>query len=86
MKNRYNDYDDMIRRKKQQQRELEDQALSITRRMQERREKLKKAQVVKGMSKEEQEMMLRNYQEQLDQLDSAYAAEQRRQQLIMRTK
>ena len=61
MKNCYNDYDDMIRRKKQQQRELEDQALSITKRMQERKEKLKKAQAVKGMSKEEQEMMLRNY-------------------------
>ena len=43
--------------------------------MQERKEKLKKAQAVKGMSKEEQEMMLRNYQEQLDQLDSVYAAE-----------
>lgn len=69
----------MIRKKKYQQKELEDQALSITKRMQERREKLKKAHAVEGMSKEEQEAMLRNYQDQLDQLDSAYVAEQRRQ-------
>jgi len=46
--------------------------------MQERREKLRKANVVEGMSKEEQEAMLKNYQEQLSQLDSAYSAEQRR--------
>lgn len=30
--------------------------------------------------------MLKNYQEQLNQLDSAYVAEQRRQQLIMKQK
>ena len=43
--------------------------------MQERKEKLRKANVVEGMSKEEQDAMLKNYQEQLSQLDGAYAAE-----------
>lgn len=38
------------------------------------------------MTQAEQDAMLRNYQEQLNQLDSAYAAEQRRQHLIMKTK
>jgi len=31
-------------------------------------------------------MMLKNYQDQLTQLDSAYVSEQRRQQLIMKQK
>jgi hypothetical protein len=55
----------MIRKKKQAQKDVEEQALSITKRMQERRDKLKKANAVEGMSKEEQEAMLKNYQEQL---------------------
>lgn len=38
------------------------------------------------MSKEEQEELLKNYPEQLAHLDSAYAAEQRRQQLLMKAK
>lgn len=38
------------------------------------------------MTQQEQDALLRNYQEQLSQLDSAYVAEQRRQQLIMKTK
>lgn len=78
LKNAFENYDDMIRKKKQAQKDVDEQALSITRRMQERREKLRKANVVEGMSKEEQEAMLKNYQEQLSQLDSAYSAEQRR--------
>jgi hypothetical protein len=48
--------------------------------------RLKKNAVQQGMTQEEQDAMLKNYQEQLSQLDSAYAAEQRRQQLIMKTK
>jgi len=39
-----------------------------------------------GMTQEEQDMMLKNYQDQLTQLDSAYVSEQRRQQLIMKQK
>lgn len=39
-----------------------------------------------GLTKEEQEAMIKNYQTQLEMLDSAYTAEQRRQQLIMRAK
>ena len=40
--------------------------------------RLKKSAVQQGMTQAEQDAMLRNYQEQLNQLDSAYAAEQRR--------
>lgn len=36
------------------------------------------------MTAEEQERMIKNYQNQLEQLDSAYVAEQRRQQLLMK--
>lgn len=38
------------------------------------------------MTQEEQEAMLKNYQDQLSQLDSAYVAEQRRQQIMMHKK
>ena len=75
LKNAYENYDDMIRKKKQAQKDVDEQALSILKRMQERKEKLRKANVVEGMSKEEQDAMLKNYQEQLSQLDGAYAAE-----------
>lgn len=37
--------------------------MSILKRMQERKDKLKKASIVEGMSKEEQEAMLKNYEE-----------------------
>lgn len=53
LKNAYENYDDMIRKKKQAQKDVEEQALSILKRMQERKEKLRKANVVEGMSKEE---------------------------------
>ena len=60
--------------------------MSLLKRIQERKDRLKKiAADEKGLTKEEQEVMLKNYQEQLAQLDSAYTAEQRRQLLIMRT-
>ena len=42
--------------------------------------------MVEGMTKQEQEELLRQYPEQIAQLDSAYAAEQRRQQLLMKAK
>jgi len=39
-----------------------------------------------GLSKEEQEKLLKNYSNQLEALDSAYIVEQRRQQIMMRQK
>jgi hypothetical protein len=53
----------MIRKKKQAQKDVDEQALSITKRIQERKEKLRKAHLVEGMSKEEQEELLKNYPE-----------------------
>lgn len=75
LRNAYENYDDMIRKKKQAQKDLDEQQMSILKRMQERKDKLKKASIVEGMSKEEQEAMLKNYEEQLSHLDSAYTAE-----------
>ena len=60
--------------------------MTLGKRIAERRDKLKKANIVEGMSKEEQEAMMRNYQNQLEMLDSAYLAEQRRQQIAMKQK
>lgn len=60
--------------------------MSIRKRIQERKERVKKTKVDEGLTKEEQEAMIKNYQTQLEALDSAYTAEQRRQQLIMRAK
>lgn len=71
----YADYDDLIRRKRDQQREMDNEQSSLLARIQERKEKLKKANIVEGMTKEEQERMLKNYEGQLQQLDSAYIAE-----------
>ena len=53
----------MIRKKKQAQKDTDEQAFSITKRIQERKEKLRKASLIDGMSKEEQEELLRNYPE-----------------------
>lgn len=65
---------------------MDNEQSSLLARIQERKEKLKKANIVEGMTKEEQDRMLKNYESQLQQLDSAYIAEQRRQQLMMKQK
>jgi hypothetical protein len=86
MKESYTDYEDLIRRKRQENLDNQSEELAIRKRMSERTDRLRKNNAVAGMTQEEQEAMLKNYQEQLTQLDSAYVAEQRRQQLIMKSK
>lgn len=86
MKQQYTDYEDMMRRKRDDAIEAANQELAISKRIRERQDKLKKNNKVDGMTAEEQEKMLKNYENQLEQLDSAYVAEQRRQQLLMKSK
>lgn len=86
MKQSYTDYEDLMRRKRQENLETQNEELAIRKRLVERSDRLKKNNAVAGMTQEEQEAMLKNYQEQLNQLDSAYVAEQRRQQLMMKNK
>jgi hypothetical protein len=86
MKDQYADYEDMMRRKRQEQTDAADEELAIRKRIGERQDRLKKNNAVATMTAEEQEAMVKNYQLQLEQLDSAYVAEQRRQQLIMKNK
>lgn len=86
MKAQYTDYEDLMRRKRQENLDNQNEELAIRKRMEERTDRLRKNNAVAGMTAEEQEAMLKNYQEQLNQLDSAYVAEQRRQQLIMKNK
>jgi hypothetical protein len=73
-----------MRRRKEAANDLSTQEFSILKRIRERQEKYRKNQKVDGMTAEEQERMIKNYQNQLEQLDSAYVAEQRRQQLLMK--
>lgn len=80
---RYATYEDMIRRKGVERADLANQMLSLKNRIEERKQRLKETAAMQGLSKEEQEALLRNYHEQLKQLDSAYLVEQRRQRLFM---
>jgi len=83
LQNLYSTYEDMIRRKGNERAELANQMLSLKNRIEERKQRLQKSAQMQGLTKEEQEAMLKNYHEQLKQLDSAYLVEQRRQRLYM---
>lgn len=75
MKNGYGDYEDMMRRKRQENIDAADEELLIRKRIVDRQDKLRKNNAVAGMTQEEQEKMLKNYESQLSQLDSAYVSE-----------
>jgi hypothetical protein len=84
LKQQYADFEDLMRRRKEAASDLSAQEFSILKRIRERQDKYRKNQKVDGMTAEEQERMIKNYENQLEQLDSAYVAEQRRQQLLMK--
>lgn len=65
MKNQYSDYEDMMRRKRQDNIDAADEELAIRKRIGDRQDKLRKNNAVAGMSQEEQEKMLKNYESQL---------------------
>lgn len=84
LKQQYADFEDLMRRRKEAASDFSAQEFSILKRIRERQDKYRKNQKVDGMTAEEQERMIKNYENQLEQLDSAYVAEQRRQQLLMK--
>ena len=62
IRDEYDDYDEMLRRKHAEGHEINEQAQSVRNRLQERRERAKKKPEVEGLSKEEQEAMMKNYE------------------------
>lgn len=62
VKQQYTDYEDMMRRKRQQEIDNQDAEFAISKRIRERQDKLRKNNAVAGMTAEEQEAMLKNYQ------------------------
>jgi len=86
MNNKYGDYDDLLRRKKEDMEKMRDQTEELAQRLAERKERAKNRPKIEGLSKEEQEALMNSYKSQLEMLDSAYAAEQRRQMLAMKQK
>lgn len=84
MKNDYADYEQMLARKREEQKQVEDKTASVREKLKERKDRLKKGGIGVGLTKEEQEQLLNRYKNQLEQLDSAYIAEQKRQALMMK--
>jgi len=86
LKNQFNDYDEMLRRKRELQSQLDEDATNLRARIEERQEKLKAGNKDEEMSKEQQAALLNNLSKQLESLESAYTVEQQRQQLLMKQK
>ena len=86
IKQKYTNYDEMIRLKRQAVRDTDESELSIVKMIAERKTRLRRSLIEQGMTNEQQEAMMRNYKEALASLDSAYVSEQRRQLLIMKGK
>lgn len=74
----------MIARKREEQKSIEDKTASVREKLKERKDRLKKGGMGVGLTKEEQQQLLNRYKNQLEQLDSAYIAEQKRQALMMK--
>lgn len=86
IKNKFDDYDDLLRRKRDQQKEMDEDAAALRARIEERQEKIKQGNKDEGLTHEQQEALLKNLQKQLESLDSAYGLEQQRQNLMMKQK
>lgn len=84
LKEKFKDYDEMLRRKREEKAEIVEEVDSLQKKIEERKDKLKKQNEVQGMTKEEQEVMLKNLEFQLESLDNAYFNEQRRQELALK--
>lgn len=86
LKNRYSDYDELLRRKREMQSGMDEDAANLRARIEERQDKLKNSNKDEGMTAEQQEALLKNLNKQLASLDSAYSVEQQRQRLFMKQK
>lgn len=60
LKNQFNDYDEMLRRKRELQSQLDEDATNLRARIEERQEKLKAGNKDEEMSKEQQAALLNN--------------------------
>ena len=74
----------MLRRKRDLQKELDDDAAQLRARIEERQQKIKQGNKDEGLTQEQKEALLSNLSKQLESLDSAYIVEQQRQQLLMK--
>lgn len=66
MKNEYNDYEEMLARKREEQKAIEDKTASVREKLKERKDRLKKGGMGVGLTKEEQQQLLNRYKNQLE--------------------
>eukprot|EP00347_Sterkiella_histriomuscorum_P018896 403343756 len=83
--NKYEDYEDLLKRKRDEEALLKEQALSVKTKLQERKKKLSE-QNIQGMSHADQKKMLNIYNLQLQALESVFEEEKRRQIIMMQKK
>ena len=69
----------MLRRKRELQAQLDEDATNLRARIEERQEKIKYSNKDSEMTKEQQAALLNNLSKQLESLESAYTVEQQRQ-------
>jgi len=62
LKQQYADFEDLMRRKKEAASDISAQEFSILKRIKERQDKYRKNQKLDGMTAEEQEKMIKNYE------------------------
>lgn len=86
MKNRYESFDELKKRQREQQKELKEAEDEMRKRIDEQKERLAQEQKVDGMSKEEQAEMLKRLENQLEALEHGRLAEQQRQKLSLQQK
>lgn len=76
----------MLKWKKEQQMQLDEDAANLRARIQERADKLKAGNKDEEMTKEQQASLLNNLSKQLESIDNAWIVEQQRQQLVLKAK
>ena len=81
MKNRYDSFDELKKRQKEQQKELAEAEEEMRARIDAQKERLAQENKVEGMSKEEQQEMLKKLEVQLESLEMGRMAEAARQKL-----
>ena len=84
--NKWNSYEEMIKWKREQQTQMEEDAAQLRSRIQEHQDKLKAGNKDQEMTKEQQALLINNLERQLASLDNAWIVEQQRQQLVLKNK
>ena len=76
----------MLRRKREQQKEFDEEQAKVMARIEERREKIKQGNKDEGITEAQKEELMKNLSKQLESLTNAYDVEKRRQALAMNQK